>query len=84
MIDLFSSQFEFFIGHKRNGRHTLYGKLLSIIIVMLSLSFLIVMTVKLGNNDLLPKIVQITETEKGKNRFEFDKSLISFFVLMDG
>lgn len=80
MIDLFSSQFKFFIGEKRNGRHTVYGKVFSVIVLLLSISFLIFMIVKLTDNNMLPKIIQITDIDENKNEIIFDKSPISFTV----
>lgn len=83
MIDLFSSQFEFFIKNKREGRTTIYGKILSICIILASLSFFIVLLTKLNHNDLLPKIVKITEIEDHMNEIEFDISPISFSVFLN-
>lgn len=82
MIDLFSSQFEFFIGNKRNGRHTLYGKILSILIILLTFGFFVLLLAKLNNHDIIPKIIEITHTSDDEyNVFEFDSSPISFFIV---
>lgn len=78
MIDLFSSQFEFFINKRRNGRHTMYGKVLSILIGVASCSYLLYMSLKLHNNEMLPKIVELTTLNDEFNTFEYQQSPISF------
>lgn len=78
MIDLFSSQFEFFINKRRNGRHTIYGKILSILIGLVSFSYLIYMCYKLNNNKMLPKIVEVTSLNTEFNEFQYNYSPISF------
>lgn len=77
MIDLFSSQFEFFINKKRNGRHTIYGKTISILIGIVSCSYLLYMCIKLRNNEILPKIVELTTLNDEFNTFHYEKSPIS-------
>lgn len=84
MIDLFSSKFEFFQGKKRNGRTTLYGKMLSLLIILISLSFFSVLLIKLFENDMLPKIVKITDLDENEsNKMVFDVSPISFSVFIN-
>lgn len=83
MFDIFSRQFEFFIGHNRTGRHTIYGRILSVIILIISVSFFITMTIQLSNNELLPKIVEITGSEEEFNEIEFEKSPLSYFVVIN-
>lgn len=78
MIDLFSAQFEFFINKRRNGRHTVYGKILSILIGVASCSFFLYLLIKLEKNDILPKIVELTTLEDEVNDFHYSYSPISF------
>lgn len=72
MVDLFSSQFEFYINKKRNGRHTICGKVLSILIGAVSCSYLLYMLLKLHNNEMLPKIVELTTLNDEYNIFDYE------------
>lgn len=80
MIDLFSSQFQFSIQKRRNGRETIIGKLLSTIILVISISYLVYLSLKLSNNELLPKIVEYSRKENISTVFEYDYSPISIEI----
>lgn len=78
MFDLFSAQFEFFINSKRKGRQTLYGRAFTVLIFLTSLIFFITLIIRLNNNTIIPKIIEITNIDNNVNQYTFDRSPLSF------
>lgn len=84
MIDHFSSQFEFFIDKRRIGRETIYGKILTTIIATVSLLYMIYLGIQLKNNEILPKIVDLTTLNEEFNIYKYEYSPVSFDIMING